>query len=105
MNATLGWLTPVASALLVFPLLLVAPAVRASSLITGYGGLAAPHVKAFDGIDLDLLHSFFTYSPTFTGGVYVAGIPAIPIPEPAAWISTLAAVVLIATRQIRQREA
>jgi hypothetical protein len=44
-----------------------------ADLITGAGPGGGPHVKVFDGSNTGLLASFFAYSPTFTGGVFVAG--------------------------------
>ena len=52
-------------------------------IITGLGEGLSPHVKAFDGTNLSLLASFFAYDAGYTGGVYVAGIPATLVPEPA----------------------
>lgn len=46
---------------------------RFSDIITGAGPGAGPHVKLFDGTNLNVLHSFFAYDPNFTGGVFVAG--------------------------------
>ncbi|HXV28584.1 MAG TPA: FG-GAP-like repeat-containing protein, partial [bacterium] len=40
--------------------------------ITGTGAGGGPHVKVFDGRNLNLIHSFFAFDPAFTGGVYVA---------------------------------
>lgn len=41
-------------------------------IITGAGSGGGPHVKAFSGSDRSQLHSFFPYTPSFTGGVNVA---------------------------------
>ncbi len=42
-------------------------------IITGAdAGASGGHVKAFSGVDLSVLHSFFAYGSTFTGGVRVA---------------------------------
>jgi len=43
-----------------------------ADIITGPGPGAAPHVKVFDGTNNQLIHSFFAYSPSFAGGVFVA---------------------------------
>jgi hypothetical protein len=43
-----------------------------ADLITGAGPGGGPHVKVFDGTQLNLLFSFFAYDASFTGGVRVA---------------------------------
>ncbi|MFN4262014.1 MAG: transporter, partial [Gemmataceae bacterium] len=43
-----------------------------ADIVTGAGAGGGPHVKAFSGTNLSLLHSFFAYNSAFTGGVYVA---------------------------------
>jgi hypothetical protein len=43
-----------------------------ADIITGAGRGGGPHVRAFSGVDLSVLHSFLAYSPAFTGGVNVA---------------------------------
>ena len=45
-----------------------------ADIITGAGPGGGPHVKVFDGTQLNLLHSFFAYEANFTGGVFVGGI-------------------------------
>jgi hypothetical protein len=42
-------------------------------VITGADSGAGPHVKVFSGADGSELRSFFAYTPSFTGGVRVAG--------------------------------
>ena len=44
-----------------------------ADIIVGAGPGAGPHIKVFRGDTLAEVHSFFSASPTFTGGVYVAG--------------------------------
>jgi len=57
-------------------------------IITGAGPGGAPQVNVFSGSDNSLLSSFFAFDPSFTGGVYVAGVPD-PIPEPASAVTLL----------------
>jgi hypothetical protein len=53
-----------------------------ADIITGVGPGAPAHVKAFRGNDLALTLSYFAYPPSFTGGVYVAGVtPVNRVPE------------------------
>jgi hypothetical protein len=42
-----------------------------ADLVTGAGPGGAPHVKVFDGLTGAEIRSFFAFSPSFTGGVYV----------------------------------
>ena len=42
-------------------------------IITAAGNTGGPHVKVFDGANLNLVYSFLAYGANFTGGVYVAG--------------------------------
>ena len=41
-------------------------------IVTGAGPGGGPHVKVFDGSNLQVLQSFFAYNVAFTGGVSVA---------------------------------
>jgi hypothetical protein len=43
-----------------------------ADIITGVASGAGPHVKVFDGATGQVLHSFYAYDPSFTGGVTVA---------------------------------
>jgi hypothetical protein len=43
-----------------------------ADIVTGAGAGGGPHVKAFDGTDLTVLHSFFAFDSTFLGGVSVS---------------------------------
>ncbi len=43
-----------------------------SEIVVGAESHGGPHVNVFDGVSGNLLWSYFAYSPTFTGGVYVA---------------------------------
>ena len=42
-----------------------------ADIITGAAPGGGPHVKIFDGTNLNLLQSFFAYDPAFLGGVFV----------------------------------
>jgi hypothetical protein len=44
-----------------------------ADIITGAGPGGGPHVKVFDGVTAAPISSFFAFSSTYTGGVYVAG--------------------------------
>ena len=43
-----------------------------ADIITGAGPGGGPHVKVFNGVNSGLLKSFFAFSASLTGGVYVA---------------------------------
>lgn len=43
-----------------------------ADVITGAGPGAGPHINVFDGSSNSLLMSFFAYTPSFAGGVFVA---------------------------------
>ncbi len=43
-----------------------------ADIVTGAGSGAGGHVKVFDGATGETLRSFFAFSPSFTGGVFVA---------------------------------
>jgi hypothetical protein len=47
-----------------------------ADIITGAGPGGGPHVKVFSGADGSVLESFMPFGPSFTGGVYVAAVPA-----------------------------
>jgi hypothetical protein len=42
------------------------------AIVTGAGAGGGPQVSIFDGLSLQLLSTFFAYTPTFTGGVFVS---------------------------------
>jgi hypothetical protein len=46
-------------------------------VITGAGPGGGPHVRAFSGVDLAELASFYAYDAGFGGGVFVAGTPRL----------------------------
>lgn len=41
-------------------------------IVTGPGPGGGPHIKVFDGTNLNLLYSFYAFNGNFNGGVYVA---------------------------------
>ncbi|MFN4260382.1 MAG: S8 family serine peptidase [Gemmataceae bacterium] len=43
-----------------------------ADIVVAAGPGGGPHVRAFSGANLALLHNFFAYSPLFSGGVHVA---------------------------------
>jgi hypothetical protein len=43
-----------------------------ADIITGAGPGTLSHVKVFDGLTGAEIHSFFAFTPSFTGGVFVA---------------------------------
>jgi len=43
-----------------------------ADLVVGAGAGGGPHVKVFDGLTGNTLHSFFAFNPAFMGGVNVA---------------------------------
>jgi len=44
-----------------------------ADLVTGAGPGGQPLVRAFDSVDMEVLHNFLAYDPSFAGGVNVAG--------------------------------
>jgi hypothetical protein len=46
-----------------------------ADIVTGAGPGGGPHVKVFSGADQNLLDGFFAFASTFTGGVFVGGLP------------------------------
>jgi trimeric autotransporter adhesin len=74
-----------------------------ADIITGLGPDAASHVKVFRGNDLALTLSYFAY-PSFTGGIYVAGVtPVNRVPECTSIV--LACSGLLAARCCRPSRA
>jgi hypothetical protein len=70
-----------------------------ADIVTGAGaGSAGGHVRVFDGMTGDELHSLLGFDGNFTGGVYVA---AISIPAPGA--SSLALMLMAWARGRRRR--
>ena len=47
-----------------------------ADIVTGAGPGGGPHLKVFDGVTNALLLNAFVYIPSFTGGVWVGGVPA-----------------------------
>jgi len=53
-----------------------------AEIVTGAGPGGGPHIKVFNGNGSEL-QSFFAFGPSFTGGVYVAAVPAPAVALPA----------------------
>jgi hypothetical protein len=53
-----------------------------ADIITSAGPGGAPQVSCFSGVTGTLLRTFNAYTPTFTGGVFVAGGRCSPLPCP-----------------------
>jgi hypothetical protein len=73
-----------------------------AEIITAPGSGSTPNVEIFDGNTNALLGLFNAYSPSFTGGVFVA---AATVPEPGAAASLFAAALALAARHRRSRAA
>jgi hypothetical protein len=43
-----------------------------ADILTGRGPGGGPEVRVFDSLSLAQLDAFFAYSPTFTGGIFIA---------------------------------
>jgi hypothetical protein len=72
-----------------------------ADIITGAGPGGGPHVKVFDGKTGALLDSYFAFDPGFTGGIFVAGVQAVPEPHTDALL--VAGLLLIAVAVQRAR--
>lgn len=68
----------------------------------GPGPRAPTPVKAFSGVNLDVLRNFLPYGAEFSSGVYVAGIPAAPVPESSTLLLAAWAWLVFAPRSIRR---
>ena len=75
-----------------------------ADIITGLGQDAASHVKVFRGNDLALTLSYFAY-PSYTGGIYVAGVTPVDrvIPECSTLALACIGMMCAATRCARRR--
>lgn len=60
-----------------------------AEIVTGTGPGAGPHVKVFRA-DGGELQSFFAFGPSFTGGIYVAAVPAPAMTLPAFCLLAMA---------------
>lgn len=77
-----------------------------ADIITGAGPGGGPHVKVFSGRDGTLLADFFA-DDRLSGGVFVAGIAAVPEPSSAALVATagLCTVIGYVVRFRRRRQS
>jgi hypothetical protein len=62
-----------------------------ADLITGAGPTGGPHLRVVSGTNRVELASFFAFDPAFTGGIFVAGVPAVVPPIQTALAAGMSA--------------
>jgi hypothetical protein len=69
-----------------------------ADVIVGPGAGGGPQVEVFNGQTGGLIHNFFAFSGSFTGGVYVGGVLPPPVAQPTPTPTRTATPTATATR-------